>query len=144
MRSVDGWKMRWDDAELHEELATALREQASWPSQREFEALGRLDLYGAVKRRGGVLEWSKRLGLDLRPAQAHRPTPYTSRDAASEAGAVIAEHGYLPGARKLRVLGHGRLAGHVNWNHGSSTAYVRAQGWGANERPARGPSVRPA
>jgi hypothetical protein len=144
MRSAAGWKMRWDETELHKELATALREQASWPSQREFEAIGRLDLYHAVQRRGGVLEWSKRLGLDLRPAQAHRPTSYTTEDAASEASALITVHGYLPGARKLRVLGHGRLAGYINWHHGSSTAYVRAQDWGANERLWRGPSDGPA
>ena len=138
MRSTGGWQAGWDEATLQSELATVLEGRTQWPSRGEFEALGRVDLYAAVKRRGGVRTWSRRLGLTLTPTQAHVANPFSAGAAESSARELMHEHGYLPRAERLRELGHGRLASYVNQHHRSSTAYVRAQGWGDNVRPRKG------
>lgn len=91
---------------------------SAFPTRREFAEASRTDLRAAVDDFGGFDYWAWRLGLPVRPRQV-ASGPYSVRDAVAEAREVIAQLGYLPGARKLRQTGHGRLATEVQKTGGS-------------------------
>jgi hypothetical protein len=61
-----------------------------------------------VEKYGGVTRWADHFGIPLGPRQDRRPYPVD--EAVAEANALIREHGRLPGAVRLRALGHSRLA----------------------------------
>lgn len=106
-RSAPG---RWYDDDV---LETALRDftrgRGTWPSRREFAAANKTDLYCAAVAYGGVAYWAGRLGLSLTARQLAKMT-YTHDEAVTDARLVVATLGYLPGSRRLRAMGLGRLA----------------------------------
>lgn len=108
---------RWDDETIRSELGAFLGEQRTWPSASEFVAAGREDLRNAIKRHGGAAWWARELGIELRPGQDR--APYSEADALTEAKELVEELGYLPGQRKARELGYGRLATHISRRGGA-------------------------
>lgn len=121
----------WTDDSLHTALAALLDGRTHWPSQRDFANAGRSDLYYAVKRRGGVLRWSERLGVPLKAGQ-DRSRPYTEQDAIRDATALQAQYGFVPGPELLRELGHPRLATHIRLQHQNTERFAAQHGLTAN------------
>ena len=121
----------WTDDSLHAALAAFLDGRDRWPTQREFQEGGRSDLYMAVKRRGGVLRWSERLGLPVKPGQ-DRGRPYTNDDAVREAAALQAEYGFVPGPELLRELGHHRLATLIRSQYRNTEDFAGSNGLASN------------
>lgn len=117
------WKW-FDDVALEEELRAFTKDMSYFPTRREFNAAHRGDLRCAVADFGGTHYWADRLGLALRPGQDRA---YSDDDAVAEARLVIAKHGGLMGARRLRNAGHGRLASVVQ-RHGGAKRFVELHG----------------
>ena len=124
-------KRVWSDDDLHAALAALLDGRPHWPSQRDFTEAGRTDLYYAVKRRGGVLRWSQRLGVSLKPGQ-DRARPYTDQDAVRDATALQGQYGFVPGPELLRQLGYARLATHIRLQHQNTERFAAEHGLTAN------------
>src|SRR4051794_15656964 len=78
---------RWTDEILRAELEVFTRDHATFPSRRHFEGAGRLDLWDAIKVRGGVRRWAMAIGMPLLASQE----PGLSEDeAVAQAREVIA------------------------------------------------------
>jgi hypothetical protein len=56
----------WDDARVEQELRAFTAAVGHFPTSGDLRAAGRNDLMCATTKRGGLLAWSKRLGLDRR------------------------------------------------------------------------------
>ena len=65
----------WTDARIQAALAALLEGLRTWPTRREFAALGYDGLYGAMARRGRRT-WEREFGFDRRPGLAG-PTRWT-------------------------------------------------------------------
>jgi hypothetical protein len=64
MRGVpDGQHQKWTDANIEVALRELSAKFGYMPSVSEMRGVGRNDLICAVTKRGGILEWSRRLGL---------------------------------------------------------------------------------
>lgn len=59
----------WTDATLEEALCEFLGDRPDWPTRHEFRAAGRQELIRAIRRRGGVIPWAKRLGKTVSERQ---------------------------------------------------------------------------
>ncbi|MDQ2981145.1 MAG: Fic family protein [Actinomycetota bacterium] len=55
---------KWTDERIRSELQGLLAGRRSWPTPSEFEAAGKMALYRAASRRGGIERWVEELGLD--------------------------------------------------------------------------------
>lgn len=111
---------RWDhDDHLEAELRRFTAGRTSWPTRRDFATAQRSDLYCAVTAYGGLAYWADRLGLTLSPRQLAKHA-YPTAVAVEEARGIIESLGRLPGPRRLRELGYGRLATAVKSTGGSA------------------------
>lgn len=99
---------RWRPEQLRAELEAFVGSREDWPTYTEMAAAGREDLCYALKTYGGAPYWAKMLGKRLGRGQDR--TPYGEGEALTDARAIVAERGYLPGPKKLRSMGHPRLA----------------------------------
>jgi hypothetical protein len=98
-----------------------------FPAHSEWAAAGREDLKEFVHRNGGVQEWSRRLGLPLRPAQDRRP--YDLERALADGRMMIAEYGYIPGAQILQRRGLNKLYQYIRGEfNGDRAAFARRCG----------------
>lgn len=57
-----GRPARWTDATIERELRRFVAGRGRWPSQAEFVAAGRRDLYAAASRNGGIRRWRALIG----------------------------------------------------------------------------------
>ena len=57
-----GRPRRWDEPRIRAELTVLVADVGGWPSRKDFEAAGRLGLYVAMSRHGGVKRWRIELG----------------------------------------------------------------------------------
>ena len=58
---------KWTDERIRSELEAFLAGRDSWPTPSEFEAAGRMALYRAASRRGGIARWLDEIGLSSPP-----------------------------------------------------------------------------
>ncbi len=117
-----GRPREWSPERIAEELTDFARGSGVMPTTRELDFAGREDLRYAVVAHGGVRHWAQELGLQLRERQrAPAPPPEAMVDAAR---ALIDRWGYLPGANKLRQMGHRDLAIAIK-HSGGAEAYCR-------------------
>jgi hypothetical protein len=83
---------RWTSERIRHELERFCAGRKTWPTAREFKRAGRMDLYVAASRYGGVRSWAGELGLSREAAAAPRPLlrrwPWAASGAAT--GAVLA------------------------------------------------------
>lgn len=98
-----------DDAEIERALRQFTDGCSHFPTRREFDRAGKQDLRCAVTDYGGCEYWATRLGLALTPRQ-QASRPYSDDDAVADARNIVADGGHLPGVRRLRAAGYGRLA----------------------------------
>jgi len=54
----------WTENRIEAELRTFLAGRQDWPTPGEFRAAGKMALYQAASRRGGIARWIAQLGLD--------------------------------------------------------------------------------
>ncbi|HET6690718.1 MAG TPA: Fic family protein [Miltoncostaeaceae bacterium] len=52
----------WDDARVERELRAFLGRRETWPTRAEFADAGRIALYSAASRAGGIARWRRVLG----------------------------------------------------------------------------------
>jgi hypothetical protein len=114
---------KWTDQRIKAELAKFVEGKDSFPTKRQFHRAGQERLWRAIREHGGVQLWAPRVGLPLREAQ--RRQGLSEAEAVRQAGEVIAEHGHLPGADKLRTLGHPKLATYIYFAGGARRFLVR-------------------
>jgi hypothetical protein len=62
-------KPRWTPARIHAELALFCGRRDSWPTRKDFEAVGLIRLYWAAQRVGGMAHWRAELGFADRADQ---------------------------------------------------------------------------
>lgn len=117
-----GRPREWSPERVREELERVANGSGEMPSMRELNAIGRADLRHAIVATGGVEHWAYELGLELRPHQL--PDVQPPETLVPVAGRLIQRLGYLPGANKLRQIGHRDLAAAV-LKVGGSRAYCR-------------------
>jgi hypothetical protein len=101
----------WTEARIAAELSAFTEGRREWPTRSEFQAAGRLGLWKAVSHHGGVGTWAQQMGLPLRSPQDRRPR--TEVELVAEAQAIIRDCGRLPNAKRLRAMGHAKLASTV-------------------------------
>jgi hypothetical protein len=53
----------WTEERIRVELADFCRDRRTWPRQAEFASAGRLPLYWAASRAGGMGRWEAELGF---------------------------------------------------------------------------------
>lgn len=59
-----GPALSWTDHRIEAELREFIGERRDWPSPNEFRASGKMALYQAASRRGGIGHWTALLGLE--------------------------------------------------------------------------------
>lgn len=59
---IAGRPRRWDEPRIRAELTAFVADVGGWPSRKDFEAAGRMGLYVAMSRHGGVKRWRNQLG----------------------------------------------------------------------------------
>jgi Fic family protein len=69
-RSPSGPKRTWTDERILNELRAFLAGRSNWPSAREFREAGRMPLYQAASRRGGIERWVAELELERSSASS--------------------------------------------------------------------------
>jgi hypothetical protein len=70
----------WTEQRIRSELTQFCAGRDVWPSEREFIAAGRLPLYAAASRSGGIARWAIELGLvRRRPRSSPQSTAVTGR-----------------------------------------------------------------
>lgn len=121
-----GRPRRWTPERIEAELRAVANGRGVMPSARELDRLGRQDLRSAIVSYGGVRYWADRLGLQMRPRQLG-PINIAEEALERQARTLIEELGYLPGANKLRQLGHRELALAV-LHAGGARAYCEREG----------------
>lgn len=57
-----GPKQRWTEERIRSELTVFARELGRWPSHRDFVAAGRMPLYVAASKAGGIGRWASEVG----------------------------------------------------------------------------------
>lgn len=65
----------WDEARIRNELTALIDDVGGWPTRKDFETAGKLGLYVAMSRHGGVKRWRNECGYG--PV---RQTPPVNRD----------------------------------------------------------------
>lgn len=58
-----GRPRKWSDAAIERELRAFVNGRSDWPSPAQFKAAGRVSLYGAMSRAGGIARWRRLVGL---------------------------------------------------------------------------------
>lgn len=138
-RRVGGSKPRWSDEQLEAELRELITELGHWPSQAELRACGRLDLLGAMRRRGGVARWAKRLGQPIPKAGGKRPRKWTDERIEAELRALVKRLGHWPSQQEIEEAGHKGLVQAVA-RSGGSRSWAERLGLrprGGGPRPGR-------
>lgn len=92
---------------MREELLAFVGPDRMMPSTRELDSEGRSDLRAAITAHGGTARWARELGLELTARQVRSRRDEELLLAVARG---FAARGYLPGANKLRELGHDGLA----------------------------------
>ena len=74
-------RRRWTDELIERELRAFCAQHDGWPGWQEFERGGRIGLYRAASRHGGIERWKRALGLvpktpDQPPRLGGRPPPH--------------------------------------------------------------------
>ncbi|MDX6487213.1 MAG: hypothetical protein QOF43_2366 [Gaiellaceae bacterium] len=59
-----GPALGWTDARIEGELRNFVGQRHDWPPPSEFRRAGKMPLYQAASRRGGIAHWIKLLGLE--------------------------------------------------------------------------------
>jgi hypothetical protein len=67
-----GRKRKWTDDRIRSELEAFCAANGHWPRASEFRQAGRIDLYLAASRYGGIDYWAAELGLRERPTRRPR------------------------------------------------------------------------
>jgi hypothetical protein len=67
-----GRKRKWTDERIRSELEAFCAANGHWPRASEFRQAGRIDLYLAASRYGGIDHWAAELGLRERPTRRPR------------------------------------------------------------------------
>jgi hypothetical protein len=60
----------WTDQRIEAELREFIGERQDWPSPSEFRKSGKMALYKAASRRGGIAHWTALLGLEAPQASS--------------------------------------------------------------------------
>ena len=109
-RSAPG---RWThDSDLYRQLRPFTQGRTTFPTRREFDDAYRSDLRGAVDAYGGFEYWAEQLGLPLSVRQ-RGAAPYSEDEMLKDVRTAMEFFGHLPGARRLRANGFGRLVTRV-------------------------------
>lgn len=122
----------WTEERIRSELESFLGDRETWPTGMEFGAADKRGLFRAIAEGHGTAYWAREMGIALVGRQ-ERLAPLSDAEALEESRAVVARHGRLLGASKLRELGHSRLASYVQ-ARGGSAQFAREQGWPERRR----------
>lgn len=105
------WPRKWSEERIEKELRRLASENGGrLPTSAQLVKLRLTGLQEALGRRG-IGYWSERLGIPLAPGQDR--SPYGIARARLDVAEVLARHGRLPNANRLRELGYPRLAGFI-------------------------------
>jgi hypothetical protein len=66
---------RWTEAKVRRELEAILEGRRQFPTREEFRAAGKINLFYAAKRHGGIPHWRRRFDLRASTWNRHRPKP---------------------------------------------------------------------
>ncbi|HEY5977775.1 MAG TPA: recombinase family protein [Solirubrobacterales bacterium] len=66
---------RWTEAMIRKELEEILAGRRQFPTREEFRAAGKINLFYAAKRHGGIPHWRRRFDIRARTWSRHRPKP---------------------------------------------------------------------
>lgn len=140
-----GSKLVWTDERIETELRAVLDGRDSWPTRREFERLGSLDLATAVSHHGGMAYWAHRLGFKPPPrAGVGRPRHWTDERIRAELEEFCRGQTTWPTEREFLAAGKAKLytaachyGGPPHWAAELGLVRTRRYGPAPGARPTR-------
>ena len=122
----------WTDPRIRAALAAVLDGRRTWPTRREFAALGYDGLYGAMARRGRRT-WEREFGFDRRPGLAG-PTRWTEPNVRTAMAELTRDCESYPSRAVFQAAGLDGLHQAIRAHHGGHDLWARRLGLPRNGR----------